>query len=106
MMEDTMNTPINQKDSSMEAARSVTRWLHPRVYAVLIGLALWFVLWIWSFAGPGVTDYLLVIVSGFILVAVTLTLILSRVEHNDPAIDADEAKISDKPRGKAGLRNV
>ena len=67
------------------------------MYAVLIGLALWFVLWIWSFAGAGVTDYLPVIVSGFILVVVALTLILSRVGHKDPATDADEAKADDKP---------
>lgn len=59
---------------------------------MLIGLALWFVLWIWSFAGSGVTDYLLVIVCGFILVVVALTLILSRVGYRDPAMAADEAK--------------
>ena len=62
------------------------------------GLRYGFVLWIWSFAGTGVTDYLLVIVSGFILVVVALTLILSRVGHNDPAMDADEANANDKQR--------
>ena len=57
---------------------------------------LWFVLWIWSFAGAGVTDYLLVIVSGFFLVVVALTLILSRVGHKDPAKGNNEAKADDK----------
>jgi hypothetical protein len=33
----------------------------------------------WSFAGDGYTDYLLVIVTGFVAVAVALPLILSRV---------------------------
>jgi hypothetical protein len=92
-----MNTPINQKENSKDVPRSVTSWLHPRVYAVLIGLALWFVLWIWSFAGTGVTDYLLVIVSGFFLVVVALTLILSRVGHKDPAMGDNVAKADDKP---------
>ena len=49
-----MNTPVNQKENSKDAARSVTSRLHPLVYAALIGLALWFVLWIWSFAGAGI----------------------------------------------------
>jgi hypothetical protein len=98
MMEGAINIFPSRKDNnSKDAARSVTSWLHSRVYAVLIGLALWFVLWIWSFAGAGVTDYLLVIVSGFILVVVALTLILSRVGHKDPATDADESKADDKP---------
>ena len=48
-----MNTP-NLKDNSNHPIRSVTSSLHPWVYATLIGLALWFVLWIWSFAGAGV----------------------------------------------------
>jgi hypothetical protein len=59
---------------------------------------LWFVLWIWSFAGVGLTDYLLVIVSGFFLVVVALTFILSLVGYRDPARDADEANADDKPK--------
>ena len=97
MMKDAINTPITQKDSSKGAARSVTSLLHPRVYAVLISLAVWFVLWIWSFAGAGVTDYLLFIVSGFISVVVALMLVLSRVGHKDRAMDADGAKADGKP---------
>ena len=68
------------------------------VYATLIGLVLWFVLWIWSFAGAGVTDYLLVIVSGFFLVVVALALILLRVGHKDLAKGDNEAKADDKPK--------
>ena len=92
-----MNTP-NQKDNNKDTVRSVTTSLHPWVYATLIGLVLWFVLWIWSFAGAGVTDYLLVIISGFLLVVVTLMLILSRVGHKDPAMGDNEVKADDKPK--------
>jgi len=53
--------------------------LHRRVYGVLIGLVLWLVLSVWLFAAGGETDYLLVIVSGFILLALALPLIMSRV---------------------------
>ena len=70
---------LNQDDLSQDPERPVTSWLHPRVYALLIGFAGWFALAVWSFAGSGVTDYLLVIVSGFIFVVVALQLILSRV---------------------------
>jgi hypothetical protein len=53
--------------------------LHPRVYTIVIGLAAWFVLAAWIFAGGGVSDYLLFIVSGFIGVCIGLTLILASV---------------------------
>ena len=47
--------------------------VHPFVYMALVGLALWFVLSVWEFAGDGYTDYLLAVVSGFILIVVALT---------------------------------
>jgi hypothetical protein len=58
---------------------------------------LWFVLGIWTFAGAGVTNYLLVIVSGFFLVVVALTLILSRVGHTDPRMGDNETNADDTP---------
>jgi uncharacterized membrane protein len=69
----------------------VTGRLHPRVYTVLIGLALWMVLWVWSFVGGGETDYLLFIVSGFIVVVVALQLILMRVRRADKTADAENS---------------
>ena len=72
----------------------MTRSLHPRVYALLIGFAGWFALAVWSFAGSGMTDYLLVIVSGFIFVVVALQLILSRVGHTNEATEADDSGLS------------
>jgi hypothetical protein len=72
-----------------DSRHRVTRRLHPRVYALMIGLAFWLVLSAWLFAGGGVVDYLLVIVSGFIAIAVALPLILSRVGHIDDAKEDD-----------------
>ena len=47
--------------------------VHPFVYIALVGLALWFVLSVWGFAGDGYADYLLAVVSGFIFIVVALT---------------------------------
>jgi hypothetical protein len=63
----------------------VTSRLHPRVYALIACLALWLALSVWIFAGAGVTDYLLVIVCGFIFVAVALPFILSRLTREGGA---------------------
>ena len=75
------NTTSDPNNSGNRAKRLVTSDLHPRVYAALIGLSLWFVVWVWSFFGAGVTDYLLFIVSGFIGVVIALRLILSSVRR-------------------------
>ena len=72
-----------------DSGHRVTLRLHPRVYALMIGLAFWLLLSVWLFAGGGVVDYLLVIVSGFIAIAVALPFILSRVGHIDDAKDDD-----------------
>jgi hypothetical protein len=47
----------------------------------VIGLSLWFVVWVWSFFGAGVTDLLLFVVSGLISVVIALWLILSSVRR-------------------------
>src|SRR5262249_3504394 len=75
------NTTSDPNNSGNRAKRLVTSDFHPRVYAALIGLSLWFVVWVWSFFGAGVTDYLLFIVSGFIGVVITLQLILSSIRR-------------------------
>jgi hypothetical protein len=71
--------------------RPLTNRLHPRVYEILIALAAWFALAVWSFAGGGVTDYLLFIVCGFIFVAAVLPFILSLVGHRDPGHGDNES---------------
>jgi hypothetical protein len=58
--------------------------LHPVVYLALIGAALVFASAVWSFAADSYTDYLLVIVSAFALVATSIPVILSRVGTRDP----------------------
>jgi hypothetical protein len=77
----------NHRNQIEYGARPVTRRLHPRVYGLVIALTMWFVLSVWLFAGGGVTDYLLFIVSAFIFVAVALPLVLSRVARIDDADD-------------------
>lgn len=77
------------KDKSAErpSTHETTDLLHPRVYALMIGLAVWLVMSVWIFfSGVGSTDYLLAIVSGFIFIAVALQFILSRQRrrHSEP----------------------
>jgi len=62
--------------------RPVAHELHPAVYLALIGTAAWFAIVIWGFAGDGYADWLLVVVSGFALIAVAIPAILSRVGHD------------------------
>ena len=76
-----------ETDNRNNAKPPVTGALHSWVYTALIGLALWMVLWVWSFVGSGETDYLLFIVSGFITVVVALQLILMRVRRADKTAD-------------------
>ena len=80
--------PSSDVDNRNSANRPVTGSLHPRVYTVLIGLALWIALWAWSFVGGGETDYILFIVTGFIVVVVALQLVLLRVRRADKPVDA------------------
>ena len=80
--------PSSDVDNRNNANRPVTGSLHPRVYTVLIGLALWMALWAWSFVGGGGTDYILFIVTGFIVVVVALQLVLLRVRRADKPVDA------------------
>jgi energy-coupling factor transporter transmembrane protein EcfT len=62
----------------------VSNGLHPYVYGAIAALALWFVLSIWvSFASDGYTDWLLVVVSAFLLIFVALPFVLSRVTRGD-----------------------
>jgi hypothetical protein len=72
------------------ASRPSTSRIHPRVHEILIALTAWFALAVWSFAGQGIVNYLLFIVSGFIFVAVALPLILSRVGQVGRAATRDQ----------------
>jgi hypothetical protein len=68
--------------------RPAARELHPFVYAAFVGIVSWLVLAIWGFAGDGYADYLLAIVSAFIIlffVALPLTLWRMARRHQDRA---------------------
>jgi hypothetical protein len=85
-----MDADPHHNELGEHPARDVTSTLHPRIYALAIVFALWFALAVWSFAGAGVTDYLLFIVSGFVVVVVALQLILSRVGRSGGAMTRDD----------------
>jgi hypothetical protein len=93
-----MNATNYRHRAGKAGPRPLTNRLHPRVYSVFIALTAWFALAVWSFAGAGLVDYLLVIVSGFMFVVVALTVILSQVGHDDPAA----ARGGDSGGGGAG----
>ena len=54
---------------------------HSGVYKIMAGLAMWFVLGAWIFAGGGVTDLVLTVVTLFVLVAVAIPLLLGLTER-------------------------
>jgi hypothetical protein len=64
--------------------------LHPLVWMALVGLILWFVgaVW-WGFASDGYVDWLLFVVSAFLLMAVSIQLIL-----------AHESRVGEGPQPK------
>ena len=72
-------SPNSDHDLDHDPQAPATSRLHAGVYILLIIFSAWFALAVWIFAGRGLTDYLLFIVSGFVFVVVTLQLILSRV---------------------------
>lgn len=76
-----MNEMNRDKSAEQPQVHETTSRLHPRVYALMMGLAGWLVLSVWMFSGVGSTDYLLAIVSGFIFIAVALPFILSRLRR-------------------------
>lgn len=62
----------------------VTDRLHPGVYLALVALGLWFVVSAWAFGGDGYTDYLLVVASGLIFIAIAIPAALWRIWRHHP----------------------
>jgi hypothetical protein len=62
--------------------RPISNELHPAVYFALVGAAFWFAIAIWGFSGSGHVDWLLVVVSGFVFIAVAIPVILSFVDYD------------------------
>jgi hypothetical protein len=67
--------------------------LHPLVWTAMLGLIVWFVLAVWGFGTEGYADWLLAVVSGFVLIAVAIPLILAGVarRNRDEAAEKSEA---------------
>jgi hypothetical protein len=59
--------------------KRITDRLHPGLYVALVALGLWFVLSAWAFGGDGYTDYLLVVASGLVFIAIAIPLTLWRI---------------------------
>jgi hypothetical protein len=82
----------------------VTSRAHPGIYAIVIALTAWFIVSAWSFAGGGVTDYLLFIVSGFLCVAIGLPLILFRVGRAGPSLQGRSSRGYEQPSLRDWMR--
>jgi hypothetical protein len=64
--------------------RPASNGLHPYVYVAIAALVLWFIMSIWmAFASDGYTDWLLTVVSGFLMIFVAIPFVLSRVTRDD-----------------------
>jgi hypothetical protein len=72
--------------------RPVSKHLHPFVYLVIVGLALWLALSVWGFAEDRYADYLLAVVSGFVFIAVAIPAILWWMVRKNQGADAARAK--------------
>ena len=82
-------TPTAQVQESKPARRN----LHSMVYVALVGLVLWLVLATWGFGYDGQTDYLLAIVTGFLIIAVAIpaTLALMAYSQGNSGDDRESA---------------
>jgi hypothetical protein len=78
-MEGTMSN--HDQENRRKSSKSVVSVLHPAVYVALVGLTLWVVLAIWGFGYDGQTDYLLAIVTGFLVIAVAIPSTLALMVH-------------------------
>ena len=76
----------SQETGGIRRKREVSDHLHPVVYRAIVGLVLVFVLSVWGLASDGYTEYLLVVVSGFIFVAVALPYALYWAKHRSPEV--------------------
>lgn len=60
---------------------------HPGIYKAMVALGLLFVVAAWGFAGHGITDMLLVVVSGLFLGAMSLVTLLWLARRRHPRDD-------------------
>src|SRR5215813_6348085 len=87
-MERTMNDQDRQPIQH-ESGR-VRRTLHSKIYVALVGLVLWLVLATWGFGYDGQTDYLLAIVTGFLIIAVAIPATLALMAYSQGSSGDDK----------------
>jgi hypothetical protein len=79
-------------DRSLPHDRPTSGRFHPHVYRLLAGLAAWFVLSAWCFAGGGQTDLALTAVTGLFVVSVGIPSLLALARrHHPPDPSTDRA---------------
>lgn len=93
--------PVHHSDPNPEPSGSDR--LHPYIYLALIGVAALFAIAAWSFAGGGYVDYLLVIVTGFAVIAVAIPVILSLVGR-EPGPDSGDREPTFREWAHGNLR--
>src|SRR5262245_1123519 len=98
-MEGTMND--HDRAPSRQQSERVARNLHPTVYVALVGLVLWLVLAVWGFGYDGQTDYLLAIVTGFLIIAVAIPAALALMAYSQGNAGDGE---SSAPRDSVSFR--
>jgi hypothetical protein len=104
-LEVAMATIEERHRGSHEQQRTpVTSRAHPGIYAIVIGLTAWFICAVWIFAGGGLSDYLLFVVSGFLCVAIGLPLILFRVASARPSMQGRSPQGYEQPSLRDWMR--
>jgi hypothetical protein len=78
----------------------VSNAVHPLVSVAILALTLWLIISVWGFASDVYTDFLLVVVSGFGLVATIIPLVLWRVWRKDQHADARRQRLRDWTAGE------
>jgi hypothetical protein len=76
---------------------------HPTVYKIVAGLAVWFVLAAWVFAGGGITDFLLVVVTGVFVITLGIPTLLALTQR---ARGGSEHSVPRGPFGDWASREV
>jgi hypothetical protein len=68
---------------SASDSHSISNGLHPRIYSIMVALAVWFILWAWiGFGDASGVDYLLAVITAFFTVAISLQTLAGRQWHN------------------------
>jgi hypothetical protein len=78
---------LSREDAMRQPVHHIQGEFHPGVFKAVVLLAALYVLAAWGFAGHGITDMLLAVVSGFFLLSIGLVTLLWRTRRRNPRID-------------------